>query len=236
MCTLTELLRTAMLPIGNTLYVWGGGWNKNDTGAGKSALSFGVQKEWIEFSNSQTIEYNFHKTKYQIHNGLDCSGYIGWLLYNVGIAQNYNSSFVMSSTIISQTLADLKLGSYTPSNKLVDFQCGDIMSTKGHVYIVITPCDDGSILLAHASPPAVQISGTVCPNGNPNSQAITIANEYAKTFDCKWQHYFKDNLRPLSYLNEYNQFRFYDKYVNDTDNLKNLCSRKVFNLISCLNM
>lgn len=35
--TIKNFLRTAMAPVGSTMYVWGGGWNKADTGAGTDA-------------------------------------------------------------------------------------------------------------------------------------------------------------------------------------------------------
>ena len=40
--TLKELLLTALQPVGSTMYVWGGGWNEADTGAGPDAVTIGV--------------------------------------------------------------------------------------------------------------------------------------------------------------------------------------------------
>ena len=37
--TLENLLKTALLPIGNTMYIYGGGWNEEDTGAGIEAMT-----------------------------------------------------------------------------------------------------------------------------------------------------------------------------------------------------
>ena len=31
--SLTDFLRTAMEPVGSTMYIWGGGWNSEDNGA-----------------------------------------------------------------------------------------------------------------------------------------------------------------------------------------------------------
>ena len=36
--TLRNLLKTAMAPVGSTMYIWGGGWNKADNGAGADGL------------------------------------------------------------------------------------------------------------------------------------------------------------------------------------------------------
>lgn len=47
--TLKTLLLTALEPVGSTMYVWGGGWNKADTGAGIEAVSIGVTSKWKAF-------------------------------------------------------------------------------------------------------------------------------------------------------------------------------------------
>lgn len=44
--TLENLLKTALLPIGNTMYIYGGGWNEEDTGAGIEAMTIGVSHKW----------------------------------------------------------------------------------------------------------------------------------------------------------------------------------------------
>ena len=38
--TLENLLKTALLPIGKTMYIYGGGWNEKDTGAGIEGYDF----------------------------------------------------------------------------------------------------------------------------------------------------------------------------------------------------
>ncbi|RGY78941.1 hypothetical protein DXA18_13955 [Dorea sp. AM58-8] len=35
---LSDLIADALKPVGNTLYVWGGGWNVPDNGSGETAL------------------------------------------------------------------------------------------------------------------------------------------------------------------------------------------------------
>lgn len=39
--TLKHFLKTSIKPVGQTMYVWGGGWNKADTAAGKEARQMG---------------------------------------------------------------------------------------------------------------------------------------------------------------------------------------------------
>ena len=57
--TLENLLKTALLPIGNTMYIYGGGWNEEDTGAGIEAITIGVSPKWVEFAIKQDSSYNF---------------------------------------------------------------------------------------------------------------------------------------------------------------------------------
>ena len=48
---------------------------------------------------------------------------------------------------------------------------------NAHVYIVLCVYEDGSLLIAHSSPPGVKISGTYDQNGNSNSQAVGYAQK-----------------------------------------------------------
>ena len=45
-----RLLRTSLLPVGQTMYIWGGGWNQDDAGAGIEAVTLGVSKRWAEYA------------------------------------------------------------------------------------------------------------------------------------------------------------------------------------------
>lgn len=81
--SMENLIHTALEPVGSTMYVWGGGWNEADTGAGPGALTIGCSQRWAEFAAEQGSDYDYRKFRYKIHDGLDCSGYIGWILYNI---------------------------------------------------------------------------------------------------------------------------------------------------------
>ena len=54
--TLKNFLKTALMPVGKTMYVWGGGWNKEDTGAGIEAVSIGLSPNWEKFTRKQAIK------------------------------------------------------------------------------------------------------------------------------------------------------------------------------------
>ena len=98
-------LQTAILPVGQTMYVWGGGWNEEDTGAGVEAVTLGISPAWAEFAAKQDAAYDYKKTKYQIHDGLDCSGYVGWVVYNVLETENGKDGYVLSSTKMAEEFA-----------------------------------------------------------------------------------------------------------------------------------
>ena len=51
--SLAKLLLLAKEPLCNTMYVWGGGWNEADTGAGLEARSLDVSPAWASFASKQ---------------------------------------------------------------------------------------------------------------------------------------------------------------------------------------
>lgn len=151
--TIANLLMTAKQPIGQTMYIWGGGWNEEDTGAGVEAVHIGVSSTWSEFAAAQDAGYDYKNTRYQIHNGLDCSGYLGWIVYNVFQQVDGETGYVMKATTMAKTFAEYGWGTYTPAGKVTDWEPGDVMSMKGHVWLSLGMCEDGSVVLMHASPP-----------------------------------------------------------------------------------
>ena len=72
--TIGNLLLTALQPVGNTMYIWGGGWDDEDTDSGGEAVRIGVSPRWAEFASKQDGTYDFETTRFQRENGLDCSG------------------------------------------------------------------------------------------------------------------------------------------------------------------
>ena len=117
---------------------------------------------------------------YEIHKGLDCSGYVGWSIYNtLETKSNHGNGYVLKAEEMTKTFANMKLGSYKDS--IQNAKPGDIVSmANAHVYIVLAVCEDGSLLIAHSSPPGVKISGTYDQNGNSNSQAVGYAQKIIK--------------------------------------------------------
>lgn len=206
--TLKKLLQTALKPVGSTMYVWGGGWNKADTGAGKTARTIGVSPKWKAFFKRQSSSYNYNTTKYQIENGLDCSGYIGWTVYNILNTKSGNEGYVMKASNMASNFAARGWGTYTYKTGVKDYRAGDIMSMPGHVWMVLGQCKDGSVVLLHSSPPGVQISGTVTRSGNKNSQAVALAKKYMKKYYPEWYKKYPDCSKGSSYLTQASRMRW----------------------------
>ena len=171
--TLLNFLMTALLPAGKVLYIYGGGWNREDTGAGMETRSLGLQKSWEDFFGSRTESFSYRgfpekaagdepAVSYYPFNGinvyhdagLDCSGYLGWVLYNTFETENGKDGYVLKSSDYAKELALRGWGTRTPEiagNGNMP-NPGDIVSIKGHVYISLGSCADESILIAHSTP------------------------------------------------------------------------------------
>jgi hypothetical protein len=231
MNTIKNLLKTALLPVGKTMYIYGGGWNYDDSGAGKGAMTKGLLPEWIDFSSKQTENYNFREYNYKrdfsvTNNGLDCSAYIGWIIYNVFGNKYSNSGYVFKSAEFVERLSLLGLGNVIKNKDIKRYTAGSILSSAcNHVWLCVGQCSDNSVVLLHSSPPGVMISGT-CDN-NKKSDAIVLAKRYMKKYYPGWYCRYHDISRDNSYLSEYDMFEWDSKILNDTEGYKNLTADKI---------
>ena len=119
--TIENFLITAILPVGKTMYVWGGGWNEEDTGAGADACTIGVSPAWAEFAAEQEATYDYDDTRYQIHDGLDCSGYMGWLVYNLLETEDGQPGYVTKATDMAADFATRGFGEFTVAEDVTDW-------------------------------------------------------------------------------------------------------------------
>lgn len=206
--TLKKLLLTGLEPVGSTMYVWGGGWNKADTGAGAEARSIGVSPAWRQFFQKQTSSYDYRTTKYQISNGLDCSGYIGWCIYNILNTTDGKTGYVMLADKMAKNFASRGWGTYTSKSGVKNYRAGDIMSSGGHVWMAVGQCSDGSVVLLHSSPPGVQLAGTATPGGKADSQAVKLAVSYMKKYFPEWYKKYPNCAKDLKYLTQYGRMRW----------------------------
>ncbi len=227
--SMENLLLTALVPVGRTMYVWGGGWNEEDTGAGIEAMSFGVSAGWEAFAAEQTSDYDYKKTEYQIHDGLDCSGYIGWLIYNVFETEEALPGYVYPSTQMAEKFAANGWGEYL-TDDITEWKPGDICSMPGHVWMSLGMCEDGSVLLVHASPPGVRLSGTRLKNGE-KSEAIKMAEEYMKENHPQWYEKYPASDVSYNYLTKSKVFRWAPSILEDSQGIQDMTAAEVLELL-----
>ena len=175
--TVTNFLKTALMPVGTTLYIYGGGWDWQDIGSAVQARSFGVSPDWVRFFESQDENFTYREKDgdaakadpehsyypYGGYNeyyyaGLDCAGFVGWALYNTLETKEGEAGYVSDAAGIAKRLYECGFGEWTQDIKAPDgkngyeMRPGDIMSTDGHVWISLGTCDDGSVVIVHSAP------------------------------------------------------------------------------------
>ncbi len=206
--TLKNLLATAMMPVGTTLYVYGGGWNWQDSGASPQATTIGLPESWTRFFDSQDSSYHYRNGEPQAsffptggwnqyyYAGADCSGYLGWTLYNTLHTHSGDEGYVISSTKMAADFAARGWGRLVTGQMLP----GDILSMSGHVYLSLGTCPDGSVVILHSTPnttggAGVQLSAI---GENKNCQAYALAKSYMQRFYPAWAERYGDQVLCLS--------------------------------------
>lgn len=196
--TIKNFLATAMMPVGTTLYVYGGAWNFEDTGAAPEAMEIGLSPSWNDFFQSQNANYSYlnyypYNGMNQYHaSGMDCSGYLGWTIYNLMHTENGERGYVQEATTQAQMLADMGWGTKTQNFDLADFLPGDVFSKDNHVWICLGTCADGSLVILHSTPSTSitgQAGGGVQLNGlgtTSNCEAVKLAQTYMSRYYPQW--------------------------------------------------
>ncbi|MBR4435098.1 MAG: hypothetical protein IKS90_03250 [Clostridia bacterium] len=264
--TLKNFLSAAMQPLGHTLYVYGGGWNWQDDGASVQARSIGASGTWRRFFDEQTADYLYKDANDRsggfypfggwneyFFAGLDCSGYIGWTVYNTLESETGQDGYVYKSTDIAKTYASLGLGAYsreafgTDSNPLLP---GDIVSISGHAYIVVGTCADGSILILHSSPTdsltgakggGVQFGAIDRAGRGEKCDAYRLAFRYQSLYFPEWAARYPVEMRPFGKYLSFDKsgssgvFRWYrDKRgLNDPDGYSALSAEEILADLFC---
>ncbi len=200
MRTLKRFLETALLPLGNTLYVWGGGWEETEG-------QVGVSPEWKRFFYSQGAGYEFTDYLNQGKLGLDCSGYVGWCVSNTLHFGTGKCGYVKKASIQARFFSELGFGCYREKERVTDHCPGDVMSSEGtggsHVCLSLGECSDGSLLLLHSTPNGgVQLNGTA-------GKASELAETYMAAYFPLWAgRYHGTCQKPEAYQKEYGQLRW----------------------------
>ena len=220
--TLKNFIATAFQPLGTTLYVFGAGWDFQDVGTGNEGMTIGISPNWVKFFDDHDVNYTYRDDEHKnesyypsegyneyYYAGLDCSGYVGWAIYNNLYDESLKEKgFVQSSKKIAYTLANyynygtwmhtVEGSSYANPNYTLlaqELKVGDILSSNGHVMICLGKCDDGSFIIMHSTPSnskagqpggGVQITAVnVKEEGSKDCEAYRLCEEYIKYFK-KW--------------------------------------------------
>ncbi len=216
--TLKNLIGTALEPVGAALYVYGGGWDWQDENSSNRSMTIGLPQSWTDFFNEQGLDYNYRNDSDPAHSyygrhyneyyygGLDCSGYVGWVLYNVMNTESKtvteDKGYVASAVGMAKGLANFGWGIMDMGDTVridaegrvwrcfagSEFKPGDIFSMNGHIWICVGTCDDESIVILHSTPnmtggSGVQISAIGRDKG---CEAYILADYYMNTYYDKW--------------------------------------------------
>ena len=236
--TMEELFQVALAPVGNTMYVWGGGWNTESEAAGDGATQLGVSPKWAEFASMQDETYDYKEHRFELENGLDCSGYVGWVMYNLFEEEEGKEGYVTLSTQMAADFATRGWGKLIKNpHKLLP---GDIVSMEGHVWISLGTCADGSVLLVHSSPPGVSVCGTPVPKNMKNqdlqneeheSIAIQLAKKYMSERYPDWQKKYPNRAVSDAYLEDIAVFRWSEKKLLDAKRYQSLSGEEIIDLL-----
>lgn len=224
--TIGNLLVTALEPVGSTMYIWGGGWNDEDNDSGGGSVQIGVSPKWAEFASKQDASYDFEATRFQREKGLDCSGYIGWCVYNVMETKSNKEGYVVKSTCMALNYSKRGWGKFTEIGKVRDWKAGDIMSKDGHVWMVVGRCRDGSVVFLHSTPPGISLAGTLLADGS-ESEATKLAERYMRIYFPDWYVRYPDCRRNYSYLTDSASMRWNRKTLSDEEGLTEMTAAEV---------
>lgn len=227
-------LEKSLEPVGSTMYIWGGGWNDADSNAGTTSTQIGLSAQWERFAIEQDETYDFREYRFERENGLDCSGYVGWVVYNTFEKKDNQPGYVTISTQLAENLANRGWGTLLQNPK--EFLPGDVVSMDGHVWICLGSCADGSVLLVHSSPPGVSVCGTVVPQDSIDetldqkdgkSIAEQLAEEYMTTYYPDWQEKYPNRTVSSSYLENVSVFRWNKDTMSDAEKMQEMKGEEI---------
>ena len=230
--TIEAFLKTAIKPVGSTMYIWGGGWDGEDQTSGATATQIGLGKNWSNFAETQDENYDFREHRFERENGLDCSGYVGWVLYNTFEEKNGKTGYVTASTDMAKSLAERGWGKLIKNPRV--FLPGDIVSMEGHVWICLGTCEDGSVLLVHSSPPGVSVCGIASMKQDESCQstAVSLATEYMTKEHLIWQEKYPNRQVSTEYLKNVVLFRWSKSIMSDVEKIQGKSAEEIMRILS----
>ncbi|MED9966121.1 MAG: N-acetylmuramoyl-L-alanine amidase family protein [Blautia sp.] len=225
--TIKNYLAGALQPVGEALYVWGGGWN--------DSTRKGVSPTWKKWYDSQNSNYDYNDYRdlstANRAKGLDCSGFVGWSAYQVMQSKSgIGSGYTVVAAEVGSYYKSLGWGSILNQSQLAkddwELQAGDVGYNSGHTWIVLGQCKDKSAVIVHSTPNAgCQISGTPTPSGNYSSQAIALAKKYMS----RYAGFNKYNYHTSSgnYIKNGNYLRWNSKTLSDPDGYREMTADEI---------
>lgn len=230
--TIKGMMLNGMMPMGYTLYIWGGGHDNAD------ATRAGVNPNWKAFFKTQGSGYNYNNYRFKYGAGLDCSGFVGWTTYNTlhktsGKKSVTNTSGDYGSSYSRRGWGTVQNGISSPS-----FRCGDIVGYNGHVWIILGKASDGSYVIMHSSPAGVKLAGTVTTSGNSNSKAVQLAKRYMKKYFSSYYNKLTNDgyVAGSGYLSGSKLYRFrwtIGGVMKDPDGYVNMSAEQILKDIFC---
>ena len=229
--TIEYMLEQALEPVGTTMYIWGGGWDDEDSKSGAGSTKIGLNLQWKKFADQQDATYDFKEHRFERENGLDCSGYVGWVLYNTFETEDGHLGYVTTSTELAESLAKRGWGVLIQNPR--EFFPGDVVSMDGHVWLCLGTCKDGSVLLVHSSPPGVSLCGTPARVGNGDTKeqesiAVQLATEYMAIYHPEWQEKYPNRNVSDTYLESVSVFRWNKHIMSDAEEMQALSAEEIF--------
>lgn len=225
--TIKNYLAGALQPVGQALYVWGGGWN--------DSTRKGVSPVWQQWYASQDSSYDYNNYRdlstANRAKGLDCSGFVGWAAYQVMQSKSgVGSGYTVVSGEIGSYYNSLGWGSIITQANLASTNYklypGDIGYNDGHTWIVLGQCSDKSVVIVHSTPQAgCQISGTPTPSGDYSSEAIALAQKYMSRYPgyTKYDYHTSSG----NYIRQGNFLRWNTSTLSDPDGYRNMSAAQI---------
>ena len=162
--------------------------------------------------------------------GLDCSGYVGWSVYQIMQRKSGGVNYTTVSGSIGSLYSGRGMGKIVSQAQLASsgykLYPGDIGYNGGHTWMVLGQCADKSAVIVHCTPNAgVQISGTPTPSGTYGSQAIALAQKYMSRYPgyTKYDYHTSSG----NYIRRGNYLRWNRSTLSDPDGYLNKTANQI---------
>lgn len=263
--TIKNYIMTALSAVGTSLYVFGGTWNWQGNGNSLLSSHIGIPQSWIDFFNIHNASYSykeyiyknksiidkrksyypFNKINTYYYAGVDCSAFMGWVLYNILHKKSNLSHKTTISSLITSDYLSKGWGTTLTSSEIKkpinyknsQYKVGDVISIKGHCWICLGTCKDGSIIFVHSSCGKESRLGELYKGSGPQISAIgnndkcdayKLADYYMQKYYPKWYKRYKIYLVSYedytNFADKQNALFRWDtsgKFMSDPENYQN---------------